>query len=157
MPHRGMSQGIWGLEFQPKVYEMDVVVDFVESAEGPVFRFFQNGVHDPVFAVDTYLSILILRLRVQGLADPSEVEFASHLQWLDEKKRVPMAPPPTDVRRESSVKLAILDLNTVEAGDMPQRFSFLVSVLYQGQMYTSQDPTIINKEPPGGQALRGLR
>lgn len=80
--------------------------------------------------------------------DPaSGAEFpSSPIQWLNDG--LPTTLPPWFVMHwHGAHHFALWDFNSAPVATQHQ---FVVSVYYQGQFYSSHDPTIINQPPSGG-------
>lgn len=137
-----------GKEFMPKVYRLDVVVDFTEPGD-PTWGFHTGAVETDTITIDAYLSILYLYLEPRGVPDPDKVVFASHVQWKDSAGMPAANPSCLAVQRQNDHVISIVDVNgEISHLDEEKAFSFFVSVLYESRMYSSPDPTIINREPP---------
>lgn len=86
----------------------------------------------------------LIRLQL-GLGNGKQAFAMPPLLWADEHERPLWAvPAAVDVHRESSHVVSIVDLHT-GAG----RYHFHVVVVDDGKILVSEDPTIINKKPPG--------
>lgn len=97
--------------------------------------------------IESYYATLVFELEVSGVPNPNAAVYASQFQWLDNKKNVIDIPPMVSFIRSSGTSVTLIDVNTNFSREVDV-LHFLFSVVYDGQMYSSVDPVVINKKPP---------
>jgi hypothetical protein len=134
---------------ESKLYAIDVVFD--SKAEKKIT--FAGDIQNDDITVDSYMGLIVLRLMVAP-GSQDAVFLTNPVEWFRNEIPSPTMPPPFSIQRDSAKQVTLIDINTngTESG-IP--YGFRVLVQSGDQVYTSADPTVINKEPPTGE-LRSL-
>lgn len=131
------------LPLEMPTHILRVQLHFEVTAEGPRFVLEgQDGGNDEI-VVPPGLCLIVL-----ALTRESNAAFLTHpLSWFARDLTTPdRVPDPINVRREHGTLLTLLDHNP---GEVEQRFHFRISLASGGEVFTSPDPTIINRKPYG--------
>lgn len=124
----------------------DIQVHFDPASETITFSgdvTHQDG--QALIEVDSHLALVRLTLQpISGDTKPSSLTL-DPIVWVDRSGvRVP-EPSCLETQLDTSRALTLIDCNTTSG---EQRYGFRLSLLYDGNTYSSSDPTIINKDVP---------
>lgn len=105
----------------------------------------EQGADGASVPVATPLALIVLRLvPVRG----QELSFAeTPFLWVDQSGVAMDAPQCFETRLDTPQQITILDSNTLP-GD--RRYGFRVRVVADGEIHSSNDPTIVNRDTGGG-------
>ena len=135
-----------------QVVQCDIQVEFRLQDGVPVFAFDQGDQPDPVIRTTPGLNVLVFRLR--DLSGAGRAVFMQEPFLWVRHTETDDAPTPQpgcfSLRRETDQRAILTDYNMMESEEPDESYSFHVSVLADGKVYTSPDPTIINRGGPSG-------
>jgi len=135
-----------GTPIENMLYEFTLVVDF--SGGEPTFTLYHGSNVVDAIEVTSYTATLVFWLKVNGVSDPQNASFGSQFQWLSLKGQSADKPGTIAFLRASDINVTLIDSNTATTEEDSIVFRFLFTVVYNGRLYSSHDPVIINKKPP---------
>ncbi len=132
--------------------QINVDVEFQLNGSVATFQFVHDGMINSPIDTDPGLNLLVFRL--QNLSPAVQVTLAQNpFIWVQDTGSAAQAitiPACFSLRRETDQRATLMDFNTLQQGDPAESHSCHVSVLADGEVYTSPDPTIINRGAPSG-------